>query len=73
MAQGAKALVVGRDRLSTDQSKALSVALARTPEIRPEVVERGRALAADASYPSPEIVARLSELIVRSDDLTEIG
>ena len=68
----ARSLAMGRDRLSTEQSTSLSAALARTPEIRPEVVERGRALAADPSYPSKEIINRLSDLIVRSDDLTEI-
>jgi len=36
------------DRFSAENSAALRVALTRHPEIRPEVVERGRALAADA-------------------------
>jgi hypothetical protein len=31
-------------------------------------VERGRALAADPAYPSPEIIKRISEQIVRSPD-----
>ena len=69
---GAKAIAVGRERLSTEHSKALQAALARTPEVRPEVVERGRALAADPSYPSAAIISRLSALMVRSEDLTEI-
>ncbi|MBI3885839.1 MAG: hypothetical protein HY302_08960 [Opitutae bacterium] len=69
---GAKALAVGRDHLSTAHSQALSAALARTPEARPEVVARGKALAADPSYPSAEIIGRVSALIVRSADLTEI-
>ena len=71
--QSSKALAVGRERLSTDQSQALRAALARTPEVRSEVVARGRALAADPAYPSPEIIGRLSALIVRSDDLTEVS
>jgi hypothetical protein len=32
--------------------------------IRPEVVARGRALAADGSYPPPEVVNKLAALIV---------
>lgn len=69
---GAKAIAVGRERLSTEHSQALQAALARTPEIRPEVVARGKALAADPSYPSAAIISGLSAMMVRSEDLTEI-
>jgi hypothetical protein len=31
---------------------------------RPEVVARGRALAADANYPTPEVINKLAGLIV---------
>lgn len=71
--QASKALAVGRERLSTDQSQALRAALSRTPEIRPEVVARGKALAADSTYPSSAIINRLSAMMVRSEDLTEIA
>jgi hypothetical protein len=59
------------DRLSTENTSRLRAALAQQPEIRPEVVERGRALAADPSYPSPEIIRKISAMIVQSPDLSE--
>jgi hypothetical protein len=59
------------DQFSAENSAALRVALAQHPEIRPEVVAKGRALAADPSYPSPEIIRRVSAAILGSPDLTE--
>ncbi|MBI2517602.1 MAG: hypothetical protein HYV95_11930 [Opitutae bacterium] len=61
----------GSDQFSAENSAALRVALANQPEIRPEVVERGRALAADPSYPSPAILRQVSAAILRSPDFSE--
>jgi hypothetical protein len=74
VAQGTPKVVVrspGSDQFSAEGSAALRVALASQPEIRPEVVERGRALAADSSYPSPEIIRQVSAAILRSPDFSE--
>lgn len=59
------------DQFSAESSAALRVALSRTPEIRPEVVARGRALAADPSYPSAEILSKVGEAIIKSPDFSE--
>ena len=67
-AQSAMGTPIKRDRLSTAGADALHAALQAQPEIRPEVVARGRTLAADPSYPSPEIIKQISERIVRSPD-----
>ena len=61
----------GADRFSPENSKALQAALTDQPAIRPEVVARGRALAADPSYPSATILRKVSEVILHSPDLTE--
>ena len=45
--------------------------LSRQPEIRPEVVERARALASDPSYPSTAILKQVGALILNSADLSE--
>jgi hypothetical protein len=45
--------------------------LAAQPEIRPEVVARARALAADPGYPSNAILERVSQLILATPDLSE--
>jgi hypothetical protein len=59
------------DRISTESAAFLRGALERQPAIRPEVVERGRALAADSKYPSPEVIKRVAEQIVGAPDLSE--
>ena len=59
------------DQFSAENTAALRVALNRTPEVRPEVVARGRALAADPSYPSAEILRKVGEAIIKSPDFYE--
>lgn len=59
------------DKVSTESAAKLTAELTRQPEIRPEVVERARALAADPSYPPPEVIRRVGEMILGSPDLTE--
>jgi hypothetical protein len=64
-------LALGTDRFSAGNSASLRAALAAQPEIRPEVVARGRALAADPSYPSVEVLRQVGVSLLRSPDLTE--
>lgn len=59
---------IGADRFSPENSKALKAALSEQPAIRPEVVARGRELAADPSYPSATILRKVSEVILSSPD-----
>jgi hypothetical protein len=61
---------VGSDQFSAENSAALRSALAAQPEIRPDVVARGRTLAADPSYPSPEILRKVGEAILKAPDLS---
>lgn len=59
------------DRISTEHAAFLKSELDRQPEVRPEVVERARALAADPNYPSTEIVRHVAQQILASPDLSE--
>jgi|GEM_PF-708062 len=59
------------DQIHIDKAAALRAGLGQVPEIRPEVVERARALAADPSYPSDDIIRQISAAIVNSPDLSE--
>lgn len=59
------------DRFSPEHTVALKAALQDQPEIRSEVVARGRELAADPSYPSSAILRKVGEAILRSPDLAE--
>ncbi len=56
------------DRLATSGASVLSAALHDQPEIRPEVVARGRALAADPNYPPADVLLNISRRIVASPD-----
>ncbi len=59
------------DRLSSANSDALRSALNNNPEVRPEVVERGKHLAVDLYYPPRELIQRLAKMIAESEDLSE--
>jgi len=59
------------DRISTEQAEFLRGALERQPAIRPEVVARGRELAADRSYPSMDVMRNVAEQIIAAPDLSE--
>lgn len=52
------------DPVTVHRVAALLTALENKPEVRPEVVARGRALAADPSYPSPDIINKLAGMIL---------
>ncbi len=60
------------DRISTESATFLRGALERQPAIRPEVVERARALMADPGYPSLEVIKSVAAQIVAAPDLSEI-
>ncbi len=59
------------DQISTESAAFLRAELVRQPEIRPEVVERGRALAADPNYPSSSVIQSVAGKILASPDLSE--
>lgn len=59
------------DQISTDHAEFLQGELKRQPEVRPEVVERARGLAADATYPPVEVSRHVASLILASPDLSE--
>jgi hypothetical protein len=59
------------DSLSTDKAEQLRAALDQQPEVRPAVVARGMALAADPDYPSDSVIRSIAGQILASPDLTE--
>ncbi|MEO5959538.1 MAG: hypothetical protein ABIZ49_08075 [Opitutaceae bacterium] len=59
------------DEVSTENAAFLRAALQRQPEIRPEVVERARALAVDPNYPPREVLQNVAQQILSSPDLSE--
>lgn len=61
----------GADHFSAENTAALRAALAAQPEIRPDVVERGRALAADPAYPSETILRSIGAMLLDSPDPSE--
>jgi len=62
---------IAADRLSTGSAEHLKAAVAAEPEVRPEMVARGQALASDPGYPSQQTIQRLAGLIINSPDLSE--
>lgn len=69
--QAARLRAIRPDQISTASAAALQAGLARQPEIRPEVVARARALAADPSYPSPAVIQKIAHAILAAPDLSE--
>lgn len=59
------------DQINTESAAFLRGELERQPAIRPEVVERARALATDPGYPSAEVIKRVAEQILGAPDLSE--
>jgi hypothetical protein len=59
------------DQISTESAAFLRGALERQPAIRPEVVERARALLADPTYPSTQVLKHVASQIIASPDLSE--
>jgi hypothetical protein len=67
----ARPLAPRPDQISTENAEFLRSELKRQPEVRPEVVERARALAADPNYPPTEALRHVAAQILASPDLTE--
>ena len=61
------------DRISTAGAAFLRAELIRQPEIRPEVLARARALAADPDYPPLAVVRTVAQKILAAPDLGETG
>ena len=59
------------DQISTESAEFLRAELKRQPAVRPEMVARGKALAADPNYPPMDTLRKVAEQILRSPDLTE--
>lgn len=57
------------DSLSASSQETLHSILQSQPEVRPDVVERGKQLAA-GNYPPAAIIEKLSEMLVNSNDLS---
>ena len=58
------------DRVSTEGAAFLRAELLRQPEIRPEVVARGRELAADPAYPPTPVITHVARRILAAPDLS---
>jgi hypothetical protein len=67
----AKPVMPRSDKLSIENAALLRAELTRQPEIRADVVERARALAADPSYPSIQVLQQVGRAILNSPDLSE--
>jgi len=59
------------DRISTESAAFLRAELVRQPEIRPEVVARARALAADPAYPPARVINLIAQRLLAAPDLSE--
>ena len=57
----------GQDNRMTDLS-ALAAKAASGPDLRADEIERGKRLVADPNYPSDEILDKLAEGLLRTDD-----
>ena len=51
------------DTVVFDSAQALNKALDTTPDVRPDVVARARAVVAGSSYPPQETIQRISALL----------
>jgi hypothetical protein len=59
------------DQIHIDLSSTLRLALQQSPEIRPEVVARARAIVSDSTYPSDMILRAISAVIINAPDISE--
>jgi hypothetical protein len=59
------------DQISTESGAVLQTALKNQPEVRPDVVDRARALAADPAYPPADVIKHIAGKILAAPDLSE--
>lgn len=52
------------DPVDVRRVNTLLVMLENKPQVRPEVLARGRALAADPTYPPPDIINKLAGMVI---------
>lgn len=58
--------VVARDTVKSEYNiDSLLSAMRNDPDVRAEMVEYGKRLAADQNYPPPEMFPKLAELIIK--------
>jgi hypothetical protein len=60
---GTRETGIGTDQLSFTTAEVLNRALEQTPATRDEKVMQARNLVADATYPPPELIRKISALI----------
>lgn len=68
---GSRGAATRPDNFSSDGTSCLKAALDRQPAVRPDVVERARALATDPDYPSAEVIRQIARQILAAPDLSE--
>jgi len=59
------------DRTEFHAADSLRQALDAEPDVRADVVQRGRQLVADADYPPPEIIRRIANLLALGPEQTQ--
>jgi hypothetical protein len=62
------AQAAGTDSVSLHRVSSLLTELQSDPKVRPEVVARGRMLAADSNYPPQQVINALASLISTSSN-----
>jgi hypothetical protein len=67
----ARPAAAAADRLSTDSAEFLKAKMADDPAVRPDMVARGRQLAADPNYPSAQVIGSVARQILQAPDLSE--
>ncbi len=60
---GGKLATATEDEVAFENSRALTVALNNTPEVREDVVRRVTELVGDVNYPPPETIRQISHLL----------
>jgi hypothetical protein len=70
---GSRPASVRPDQFSSRSAACLKAALDGQPAIRPDVVERARALAADPAYPSAAVLQHVARQILDAPDLSQIA
>lgn len=68
-AEGAKPEVpaneVPRDSFAAEQRGKLMETLTRQPDVRPDVVDKGKALAEDPGYPPRDVIQNIARMFIK--------